>query len=81
MFTRILYLAFRQVFQQIFAIAMRSTNTQNNRLSNNCIGQEIYNYDIIRTYILLTIIQPGANSVFSALIVLKGIIVISYSQK
>lgn len=65
-----------KVFQQIFAIAMRSTNIQNSRLGNNCIGQEIYN-DNIRTYILLTIIQPGANSVFSTLIVLKGIIVIS----
>lgn len=66
-----------KVFQQIFAIAMRSTNIQNSRLGNNSIGQEIYNYDNIRTYILLTIIQPGANSVFSTLIVLKGIIVIS----
>ena len=76
-----MWLSDMKVFRQIFAIAMRSTNTQNSRLSNNCIGQEIYNYDNIRTYILLTTIQPGANSVFSTLIVLKGIIVISYSQK
>ena len=76
-----MWLCDMKVFQQIFAIAMRSTNVQNSRLGNNCIGQEIYNYDNIRTYILLTIIQPGANSVFSTLIVLKGIIVISYSQK
>ena len=76
-----MWLSDMKVFQQIFAIAMRSTNTQNSRLGNNCIGQEIYNYDNIRTYILLTIIQQGANSVFSTLIVLKGIIVMSYSQK
>lgn len=70
-----------KVFQQIFAIPMRSTNTQNSRLGNNYIGQEVYNYHNIRTCILLTIIQPGPNSVFSILIVLKGIIVISYSKK
>ena len=76
-----MWLSDMKVFQQIFVIAMRSTNTQNSRLGNNCIGQEIYNYDNIRTYILLTIIQAEPNSVFSILIVLKGIIVISYSQK
>lgn len=82
MFTRILYVAFRhESFSTDFCYCYAKYNTQNSRLGNNCIGQEIYNYDNIRTYILLTIIQPGANSVFSTLIVLKGIIVISYSQK